>query len=368
MHYKDLTIRNFRGIKDLTLPKLGRVNLLAGKNNTGKSSVLEALQLHAQNGSHNAIHEILTFREEIAGHLAEATDTTDSESSFELSTLFRGFPTLADAFEPIHVSSTGKDNTMELTMDIAWASEEISLDGRTRLSDQTTDFPTDAEDVPVLRVATEDRENVQRLDRFPRYRRTRMLRPNEERLLCQKVNSGSGQGTNELGPLWDRIALTDRERDVIDALRIFDQNIKDFAMVGWGRPREATAMVRAANINHPVPLRSFGDGMNRLLGIMLALVNAGGGILLIDEFENGLHYSVQIDAWLTIFKLARDLDIQVFVTTHSLDTIFAFQKVASDTDEVGVLIRLNRRGDEVIPTAYSEEELAIAAEYAIEVR
>ncbi len=69
--------------------------------------------------------------------------------------------------------------------------------------------------------------------------------------------------------------------------------------------------------------------MLRALGISLALVNVKDGILLIDEFENGLYYSVQPDLWQSIFRVARRLNVQVFATTHSWDCVEGFQKAAS---------------------------------------
>ena len=64
--------------------------------------------------------------------------------------------------------------------------------------------------------------------------------------------------------------------------------------------------------------------------IVLSLVNARGGVLLIDEFENGLHYSVQLDAWRMIFNLAQSLNVQVFATTHSWDAVESFQTAAAE--------------------------------------
>ena len=90
--------------------------------------------------------------------------------------------------------------------------------------------------------------------------------------------------------------------------------------------------------------------------------------MLIDEFENGLHYSVQLDAWRTVFRLAQSRDIQVFATSHSWDTIEAFQRAAAETTEVGVLIRLARKGEDIIPTVFSEDELAIVTRDRIETR
>jgi len=89
---------------------------------------------------------------------------------------------------------------------------------------------------------------------------------------------------------------------------------------------------------------------------------------LVDEFENGLHHTAQLNAWRTIFRLAVTLDTQVFATTHSWDTIRAFQEAAAESPDTGVLLRLSRRGDEIVPTVFAEEEVAIAARERIEVR
>ena len=184
---------------------------------------------------------------------------------------------------------------------------------------------------------------------------------------CIFVSPYSGESTGVLGPLWDKIALSDREKDVVEGLRIIDPQISAVSIVG-GTRRKPTAIVRADNIERPIPLRSFGDGLNRLFGIILSLVNARGGLLLVDEFENGLHHTVQLDVWRTIFRLAQTLDIQVFATSHSWDAVEAFQKAAAEAPEEGVLIRLARRGEDIIPTVLSEDELAIATRDQIEVR
>ncbi len=178
---------------------------------------------------------------------------------------------------------------------------------------------------------------------------------------------GSGRPHSDLSGTVSR--LSDQEQDVVDALRIIDPEILAVSMVGGEGPlRSRTAIVRTAGVARPVPLRSSGDGLNRLFGIALSLVNAKNGLLLIDEFENGMHYTVQADVWRAIFRIASRLDIQVVATSHSWDAIEAFQEAASETPEEGVLIRLSRRGEEVIPTVFREDELEIATRDRIEVR
>ena len=109
--------------------------------------------------------------------------------------------------------------------------------------------------------------------------------------------------------------------------------------------------------------------MQRMLGIILALVNAKDGMLLIDEIENGIHYSIQQELWQLIFQLAHRLNVQVFATTHSWDCIEGFQKAAQeDVQEEGMVIRLSLKGEEVIATLFDERKLAIATREQIEVR
>ncbi|MGH2639452.1 MAG: AAA family ATPase, partial [Rhabdochlamydiaceae bacterium] len=121
--------------------------------------------------------------------------------------------------------------------------------------------------------------------------------------------------------------------------------------------------------NEPLPLGSLGNGMLRVLGIVLALANAKDGMLVVDEIENGIHYSAQKELWQMIFRLARSLNVQVFATTHSWDCIEAFQVAAEeDKQEEGILIRLSLKKDEIVSTLFNEEELQIATRGSLEVR
>ncbi len=103
--------------------------------------------------------------------------------------------------------------------------------------------------------------------------------------------------------------------------------------------------------------------MQRMFGIALALVNSRNGILLVDEIENGLHYSAQPDVWRLIFRLASRLNVQVFATTHSWDCIEAFQE---DTQNAGLLIRLESKKGKIVATLFDEQELGIATREQIE--
>ena len=54
----------------------------------------------------------------------------------------------------------------------------------------------------------------------------------------------------------------------------------------------------------------------------------------IDEIENGLHYSVHKDVWRPLELWQRQLDIQVFATTHSYEMIRAAYEAFKEEDRL----------------------------------
>lgn len=373
LQFPDLAIQGFRGIKNLSIPQLGRVTLITGKNNTGKSSILEALRIYTHNADPYLIYGILTSREEHIRGTDEEERSSNPESLVQISALFNGFPRLSDEITPITISTNGRTGPTKLMMQVGWFSEREDSDGNAKLVRRKDPSAWETGDVAALVVETEERRQVHRLERFLRYARsTRMPRPGSSdivRMACIPVSPYAGEETNTLEHLWAGVVLTDNEKDVVEALQIVDPRIFAVTMVpGEVSSRVSTAIVRSKSFGRRVPLRSFGDGLNRLFAIGLSIVNARGGILLIDEFENGLHYSVQLDAWRMIFRLAKELDVQIFATSHSWDTIEALQKAAVELPEEAALVHLTARGGDIVPTVFTEDELAIVTRDRIEVR
>ena len=373
LHYLDLHIQGFRGIQDLEIPTLGRVTLVTGKNNTGKSSVLESLRLHTQNAAPRVLLNILESREEHMRFADEDERSYDPDYAFHVSSLFHGFPQDLEDFGSIGISARGKSRLMRLSMRVRWAAETVDPNGNRKLIPGQRSFLEGTEPVPALVAETEDGEQIWTLDTM--YRQARMRRwpvprsYGRSRMPCVFVSPFSGERTGALSHLWREIALTDLEKEVVEALRIIDPDIFAVNMVDEdNNSRARTAIVRTKNVPRPMPLRSFGDGLNRLFAIILSLINARGGLLLVDEIENGLHHSVQLDAWRMIFRLAEELDVQVFATSHSLDAFEAFQQAAAESPGDGVLLLLTRRYGRIFPTVLVERELAVATRNQIEVR
>ncbi|MBI5387123.1 MAG: AAA family ATPase [Verrucomicrobia bacterium] len=368
-----LTIERFRSLRQLKLEGLGRVNLITGRNNTGKSSILEALRILASDASPAILASILRYREEDFGEGEEPGRPVDVESLSQVGSLFTGFPQISESRDPIVLATDGGEQAMKLTVSIGFFSEQRDAEGTRKLVPQQVELFSTGELMPALVIEAGAARRVMPLEYLRRfYYRGRAMRPDlveEPRLRCEFVSPYGGERTANLGPLWDKIALTDRESDVVKALTIIDSDIMKVSMVGGEGPRQLrTAIVRSKAFARPVPLRSFGDGLNRLFGIVLSLVNAKDGLLLIDEFENGMHHTVQLEVWRGIFRLSKLLNVQVFATSHSWDSIETFQKAADEDPEEGVLVRLTRKGEAVVPTLFQEKELAVVTRERIEVR
>lgn len=370
-----LSIQRFRSLEHVTLDGLGRVNLITGRNNSGKSSVLEALRILATDASPPTLGAILHYREEDVGESEEGVRTWDLESLAHVSSLFTGFPKLSEIREPILITSPTQERAFRLSISLGWFSEQRDPDGMRRLVPQQPELFAPGEMLPALIVETGSAKSTKRilpLDYFRRPYRGRAFRPDipeEQRMPSVFLSPFSAEHTSSLGPLWDKIALSEHEKEVVQALRIIAPKIEAVSMIGGEGVRQPrTAIVKAQDFPRPVPLKSFGDGLNRLFGIALSLVNAKGGLLLIDEVENGMHHSIQAEVWRAIFRIAAQLDVQVFATTHSWDCIEAFQKAAADTPEDGVLVRLSRKGEQVVSTLFREDELSIATRDQIELR
>ena len=100
----------------------------------------------------------------------------------------------------------------------------------------------------------------------------------------------------------------------------------------------------------------------------------GESSLDIDEFDNGLHYSVQKSLWKMIFSLAKQLNIQVFATTHSWDCIQSFTEVAIENEQMnGTLLKigkskLSKNKGMPIVTIFNEKKLHAITQELVEVR
>lgn len=368
---RHLEIEGFRALSDLSVAPFGRVNLITGKNNAGKSSLLEAIRILVTGGALRTLFEILNYREEL-GPAAESERVYLPTDLAPFCNLFTGFPNLASSKHGFSLAAEGAlpASVSRIAASIGWFIRRSDPDRQAfSYEPAAADLFGDVDAFPALNLDIGGRQRVVPLDRLQR-RFPMRAEADATPFSCVYLDPFSSRSTSQMGALWDAIALTDVEPEIVKALQIVSQDIQAVSVVGsderGGRTR--TAIARSSVHTSPVPLRTFGDGVNRLFGVILSLCNARNGVLLVDEIENGLHYSVQTEIWRTIFRLSHTLNVQVFATSHSWDCVRAFQQAASESPQDGVLVRLSRVNDRIIPTLFTEKELAIVTRDQIEVR
>ena len=360
LHLPSLWVKGLLGIPELTIPQLGRVTLLAGKNGVGKSTLLDAVRIYAARGDYSVLASVLESRDEITSF----TDADGEETPApNLEALFYGRNPAPES--AIAIGPAGGKRKLLIT---AKPGIGDGADAHSLGDDVAND------DLPMLGISFDsvEQEGIPASIMFDSRRRWLRRRRSEGSMLflCQSLGLNAPEN-DDVAQFWDKVALTPDEGRAIEALRpIYGDAVQRVAAIGDPRSRyERRLVVSRKDRNEPVPLRSLGEGAVRIFGIALALANSKGGFLLIDEVENGLHYSVQSDFWKMVLQVARDNDVQVLATTHSGDVVLGFTEAATEMEEVdGVLVRLTRRGEKLFATTFAEGELAIATRNRLEVR
>jgi AAA15 family ATPase/GTPase len=374
-----LIIKNYRNLKELRIEQLARINLFTGKNNTGKSTILEALAIYASKGDLNLINQLLRER----GENFKQTETSKNLTETNIQTLSSLFTDRLVSFKRedsisigrIEDTLFGEEKSLEKSVSLRFVKyfDEIQRDSQgiitTRkrtLIEKELDKQVDNYKVGLeIKVGTN--YYILSLDEDRPYTRLgfRGLGENES---FQYIRTGSIDREMN-GKLWDNITLTEKEQYVIEALKIIEPSTERIAFIDEN-PRGRTAVIKISTNQSVLPLRSMGDGINRILTIILALVNSDNGFLLLDEFENGLHHTVQEQLWKIIFKLALKLNVQIFVTTHSEDCISGFENILNKPNNTleGKLIRLDSINGMVRQVEFDAKELKIATDQNIETR
>lgn len=368
-----LEIRRFRAFRQLHIDHLERVNLFVGKNNVGKSCLLEALWLYARR-SPDTLWELLEARDE--GNRPPLDGKTDiSERLLAVKYLFHGRKDIRSNHEPIQIGPVPSVSGSEMPR---WTGTRVGMpafQGEPPLHSDTLYIRStwraedDLEGMGFLGISLQmGKQPVGRLEVSPSSLNAIQI-PLEFQAIPGVFIAPHGLDKAHLGLLWDNIALKPLQQDVLAALQLINAEVEDINLVGYP---ERIPKVRLTGINEPIPLGSLGAGMNRLFGIALALVNAKDGIVLIDEIESGLHYSVQPAVWRLIFEVARRLNVQVFAATHSRDCIEAFQAATQlDRSSEALLFSLREKQGkpgEVAAIAFDDLELETVAREQIEVR
>ncbi len=337
---KNLHIENYRLFKNLEIPSFAQVNLIGGKNNVGKTALLETIRLLKSKGNESVLYDIAQSRGDWNGDsemkLQSFTNKDNKHNQFIIGNLLfiwkienaPHFAAVYDNEEYFNLNPKNDKSSSHLNKSFNKIRfEQFIRDKYLERLNLNTNYSYIKENLVYIPFTSENKKN---------------------------------------NDFWSKISLTPKEDDVVKILQLIEPKIRKV------RIDNDIAKVLLDQEDIPRPLKNLGDGVNRIFTLALALVNAKDSILLIDEFEVGLHHSIQQRLWEIVFEYAKIWNIQVFVTTHSQDTVSAFTNISKREEykTMSQYLRLqkSRKNDDIEVVLYDTEILETAILNDIETR
>ncbi len=345
---EQLEISNFRAFSHLKISNCAHLNLVAGRNNCGKTSLLEAIFLLSGAGAPEFVlnrsvvrlgepevaSDPRAFREALWKPMFSGLDMS---RRIEIGARHRSLGDISvqlflEQVEtvqlPLSKAGSGDANLSSEQLSLRYLQGDILREGSCRLGQtgaQVTHQPATLPFISaiVLSHNADIREDAVQLGELRKKKRgdviLEALRAVEPRLQSIEDNSASG-----VPMIWGDIGL--------DEL---------------------------------VPLPAMGEGMSRLARVVLYIASCSGGVVLVDEIENGFHHSILPKVWSVVSRAAQEFDTQVFATTHSFECV---QAADAELEEELALHRLEADDDGIWCVTYARDDISAAIKHGLEVR
>jgi hypothetical protein len=352
-----LDITAFRGLRHLKLEKLGRVNLLVGLNDSGKTSVLEAIALMSRPLDPMWWLRLAQQREPAQMPLRRLSRTERIQWLFPPSAQpgVERAEVVINAEGPIPITALtvkfkrvvamrpGPPNPyLGAGFERETPGAELQIEFSTAGQPRTHSF-TLWQNEPVR--STEQERTGPHCEVVLAYHHWMPTVP------LRGYSQARLEGTSE---------------DLVTLLSVIDPEIRGLEIL---QPEEEPVLYVTHSTHGPVPLSVYGDGIRRTLLLAESVVKAKGGLLLIDEIETGIHVSALGGVYSWLVRVCRELDVQLFVTTHSLEAIDALLAADTTPEEDVVAFKLGRQGGQSVVKRYGEDQLKwMRFERGLEVR
>ncbi|SHH27679.1 AAA family ATPase [Thermosipho atlanticus] len=359
LKYEYLQIKNFRGFKDLKLNNFSRVNLFVGKNAVGKTAILEAIFIHSGGYNPELAFRVNHFR---GVEVFKVDPLKSSETPWN--SLFNEYK--IDV--PIEIISNNKKGHRKTILKCLNIEKRIKLVENIR---KTTfgGANLSAEAIQVLELISETSEGEKRnfymiidqgrISSFPV--------PLPPSFPCVFLGAMKRSSFQEMAERFSELTMNGEfMNEIINLLKIFEPRLKDIKLLVVGNVPILHADIGMKRL---IPIYYLSYGLVKAIDIGLSMFSVRDGVLLIDEIENGIHYSILEDYWLSISKLANIFNVQVFATTHSYECLAAAHRAFSKSKEYDFkLYRLEKIKEDIKVIDYSKDELETSLEMGFEIR
>ena len=332
--YHSFKIENFRLFDQLLVSPLARINLVAGRNNVGKTALLEALWLHAGQNNPELVQRLNLWRglpgSDPGELFADLFQGYQTNSPIKLSAFENGEKkprTLTITHQPrteivsqidvarLHGGRSPSESIFENELVFEYV-DERGNQFPSKAWIETTQLPLDL----TLPSGIQVEGNIAAL----RAQRGPTSADRSSSVFLQSVARIAPQ---ELAARFGRAEVKRYLGDVEETLKLVEPRLQRLVAVPLANgPTLLYADVGAERI---LPVALMGSGFVRLMELTLAFAEVSDGSILIDEIENGLHYAVLQNVWQTIDQLSQKFKVQVFATTHSYECIKAAHAASS---------------------------------------
>ncbi len=314
-----IEIENFRCFKKLRVDGLSPVTLIVGANNAGKTALLEAIEAVVSESSPFVLYRSSFER----GEFRRRPRSADEQVDLDISHWFHGhrggegatFRIRATGARELALSRTIQRRAGSNVASISRLMLKLEPPGAFGVASL---FPSAKEEAPngpadwaTLPLAVDGSLGAGTPSSFMTF--GERLHPPVSFLTTDRLLAA------DLARLWAGVVLTTAEARTVEAMQLVEPAIERIAIAESEGTASARVLLRGAP--GPVPLGTLGEGVSRILALALHLATSRGGFLLVDELENGLHWSIMPSVWRFLVETARAFDVQVFATTHSKDCL-----------------------------------------------
>ncbi len=312
----EIEIKQFKCFDYFKAEGFKRVNLIGGKNNVGKTAFMEAIYIHTNAKTVNAMLTAVAaikFDRESLNSLYGFYNSTEQQK-------------LLDATKSYAVSSNLGNTEYDVVEMDAQKTYHVKINEKL--------LPIPARD---LIIAPENIANVRIIDNF-------------------------GWSNGGINWAYEAIQKHDQESALNHWVHEFDNNIDSFKVIGNVPRCKANGEYR--------DIVEFGDGLRHYISIICGLYACENGYLFIDEIDNGIHYTQLDRLWRLIFELSEKTNCQIFAVTHSKEMLESFARVAKKLNEqdISYTTLVKNKQAEIVAVTRDYEMLLDSIEQEREVR